>query len=120
MFYKPTITTTKLPEKMAAATTPVAIGTRGTVGSLVRKEIDYFNKINDQVDICGSSRNKAHRTGFWSLKLSWKKKKRSGNSSRFIPSICSAVDHVEVTNRINGIHGFSYRILKDEVKEMIV
>ncbi|WCJ20244.1 hypothetical protein M5689_002491 [Euphorbia peplus] len=119
MFYKGTITSTTLPEKMAA-TTPVAIGTRGTVGSLVKKEIDYFNKIG-HLDICGSS-SKSHRPGFWSLKISWKKKKRSStnsSSNRFIPSICSAVDHVvDNTNRITRIPGFSYRSLKDELKDM--
>ncbi|KAB2601014.1 chaperone protein ClpB1-like [Pyrus ussuriensis x Pyrus communis] len=38
---------------MAAATAPIAIGTRGTVGSLVRKEIEYFSKI--ELDRHGSS-----------------------------------------------------------------
>ena len=45
MQYKASSVTSHLPEKMAAATAPVAIGTRGTIGSLVRKEIDYFTKL---------------------------------------------------------------------------
>ncbi|KAJ6767319.1 hypothetical protein OIU79_023142 [Salix purpurea] len=111
-----------------AATTPVAIGTRGTVGSLVRKEIDYFTKF--EIDRCASSRkpqgqvvdiassNGQPRPSFWSLTMSWKRKKRRG-SSGFLPSICSAVE-VADSNRISRIPGFSYRILKDDSKDMQV
>ncbi|EEF43896.1 conserved hypothetical protein [Ricinus communis] len=113
---------------MAAATAPVAIGTRGTIGSLVRKEIDYFTKI--ELERCMSSRkplaqlfdigsSSGHsRPSFWSLKLSWKRKKRRGSSNGFLPSICTAVE-VADSNRPNGIPGFSYRILKDDAKNMI-
>lgn len=125
MQYKTSTIPTKFPEKMAA-TTPVAIGTRGTVGSLVRKEIEYFTKF--ELERCASlrknpgqeadmaPRNGQSRPSFWSLNLSWKRKKRRGNCG-FLPSICSAVE-VADSNKLSGIPGFNYRILKDDVKEM--
>ncbi|KAJ6999539.1 hypothetical protein NC653_010296 [Populus alba x Populus x berolinensis] len=109
-----------------AAKAPVAIGTRGTVGSLVRKEIEYFSKF--EIDRCASSRkpqeqvaniassNDQSRPSFWSLTMSWKRKKRRG-SSGFLPSICSAVE-VADSNRLSRVPGFSYRILKDDSKDM--
>lgn len=127
MQYKASTISTKFPEKMAT-TAPVAIGTRGTVGSLVRKEIEYFTKV--ELDRCGSSRKpqgqvvdmattSGHsRPSFWSLTLSWKRKKRRG-SSGFLPSICSVVE-VADSNQLNEIPGFSYRILKSDVKNMHV
>ncbi|KAK9267361.1 hypothetical protein L1049_009786 [Liquidambar formosana] len=44
MQYKASSITNKVTEDMAA-NTPVKIGTRGTVGSLVMREIDYFSKL---------------------------------------------------------------------------
>lgn len=127
MQYKASTTTTKFPEKMAA-TALVAIGTQGTVGSLVRKEIKYFSKFEIEksassrkpqglvVDIASS--NGQSRPSFWSLTMSWQGKKRRG-SSGFFPSICSAVE-VADSNRLSRIPGFSYRILKDDSKDMQV
>ncbi|CAK7351091.1 unnamed protein product [Dovyalis caffra] len=127
MQYKASNITTKFPEKMAG-TAPVAIGTRGTVGSLVRKEIEYFTKF--EIERCASSRkpqgqvaelassNGQSRPSFWSLTMSWRRKKRRG-SFGFLPSICSAVE-VADSNRLSGIPGFSYRILKDDLKDMQV
>ena len=118
---------TKFPEKMAA-TAPVAIGTQGTVGSHKRKEIEYFSKFEieksassrkpqGQVDDIASS-NGQSRPSFWSLSMSWQRKKRRGNSG-FLPSICSAVE-VSDSNSLSGIPGFSYRILKDDLKDLQV
>ncbi|XP_050213140.1 uncharacterized protein LOC126664676 [Mercurialis annua] len=127
MQYKASSIPTKIPEKMSAAIAPVAIGTRGTIGSLVRKEIDYFTKI--ELERCPSS-SKPHqvqmfnigsgsgigpsRPSFWSLRMSWKRKKRRGNSNGFIPSMCSAVE-VADTNPLYRIPGFNYRILKGDL-----
>jgi hypothetical protein len=127
MQYKASPTTTKFPEKMPAIA-PVAIGTRGTVGSLVRKEIEYFRKI--EIDRCGSSRKpqgqivdmastsgrsasaSASRPTFWFLMMTWKRKKQR-SSSGILPSMCSAVE-VSDSNRLNKIPGYSYRILKND------
>ncbi|XP_044460478.1 uncharacterized protein LOC123192078 [Mangifera indica] len=104
-----------------AATAPVAIGTRGTVGSLVRREIEYFSKFElegratsfrkpqGQIIDSGHSRH-----SFWFMKISWKRKKRRGSSSGFLPSVCSAVE-VADSNRSNTIPGFNYMILKSDV-----
>ncbi|KAF5729032.1 hypothetical protein HS088_TW21G01189 [Tripterygium wilfordii] len=106
-----------------AATAPVAIGTRGTVGSLVRKEIEYFNNFELErrgsckrrqgsvVDMGSSSGNS--RPGFWFLMTSWKRKKRRSNGG-FLPSMCSVVE-VADGNRIPGL---SYRILENDLKNL--
>ncbi|KAJ4703165.1 Delta-hexatoxin-Mg1a like [Melia azedarach] len=113
---------TKFSEKMAASA-PVAIGTRGTVGSLVRREIEYFSKFELErhasfrkpqgqiVDI--ASRSGQSRNGLWFMIMRWKRKKQRG-SSGILPSFCSAVE-VSDRNRLNGIPGFNYRILKNDV-----
>ncbi|KAG5246763.1 Kinase superfamily protein [Salix suchowensis] len=99
-----------------AATTPVAIGTRGTVGSLVRKEIDYFTKF--EIDRCASSRKPQGQVvdiaadSFQVSVQLW-----NGSSSRFFPNICLAVE-VADSNRLSRIPGFSCRILKDDLKDM--
>ncbi|KAE8689701.1 Kinase superfamily protein [Hibiscus syriacus] len=108
---------------MAAA--PIAIGTRGTVGSLLNKEIEYFTKFELEAkgsggDVGGRSR-KSHvqvemdcrnghpRPGFWFSITSWKRKKRQAgnNNGGFLPSMCSAIEVAEHMNR--------YRILKNDV-----
>lgn len=117
---------TKFSERMAA-TAPVAIGTRGTVGSLVRTEIEYFSKFELQqcasfrkpqgriVDIASSSGHS--RNSFWFMITRWKRKKRRGSASCILPSICSAVE-VADRNPLNGIAGFNYRILKNDVNNL--
>lgn len=65
-----------------------------------------------------ASSNGQSRPSFWSLSMSWQRKKRGGNSG-FLPSFCSAVE-VSDSNSLSGIPGFSYRILKDDLKDMQV
>ncbi|XVF40676.1 hypothetical protein PTKIN_Ptkin01aG0133600 [Pterospermum kingtungense] len=99
-----------------AAAAPVAIGTRGTVGSLVKKEIDYFTKF----ELEGRGRSwrprmnctTSHhsRPSLWLLISGWKRKKPRG---RFLPCICSATQVAE-KNQLNRIPGFNYRILKND------
>ncbi|AEE84502.1 hypothetical protein AtNW77_Chr4g0298201 [Arabidopsis thaliana] len=105
---------------------PIAIGTRGTIGSLVRKEIDYFKNFSTchpQFDPRrgNSEENKntfkqrdrsSSRLGSWFSKTKWRKKKRQtrGGGGKFFPSMCSAV---EVSGE-NRVPGFNYRILKSD------
>ena len=114
LHYKPSSTTFwESSDKMAATVTaPVAIGTRGTVGSLVKNEIDYFAKI--ELERCSSS-SSSHRTQrpdmassscssspptFWQSIMSWRrKKKRTGIC--FVP-------------KMNRISGFGYTILRKD------
>ena len=116
------------PEKMAAFP-PVEIGTRGTVGSLVLKEIEYFNqlelggRVNSKTmaqsrvkDMaCSSSTTSlCSKPNFGSLSATQKKKKRG---SKLLPSMCSMVEVSESNNSI-GISGFCYRNLKTDVKNL--
>ncbi|GMP65415.1 hypothetical protein CsSME_00026216 [Camellia sinensis var. sinensis] len=119
-----TITTT-IPEKRAAKT-PVEIGTRGTVGSLMMKEIEYFNRLElgsqdssekprhqftDMASTSSYSRPPKHG----SLIKTPKKKKKGG--SKLVPNICSMVEVAE-NNQPNKTSGFSYRNLKADAKKL--
>ncbi|KAE8647663.1 hypothetical protein Csa_003863 [Cucumis sativus] len=94
-------------EKMGGAVAPLAIGTRGTVGSLVMKEIEYFTKLELERHgishtISGNAlRRSDSRGSFWLLSLTWKWKKRKGNNG-VLPNISSAVEFSK-SNRFNGI-----------------
>lgn len=104
---------------------PVAIGTRGTIGSLVRKEIEYFTKF--ELDRSGSSQKpqkhfvnmvssrsySMSRTSFWELLSTWKRRKRRGTSG-FLPKRCSVAEVAE-SNQLNMIPGYNYRILKSDI-----
>lgn len=125
----------KYPETMAAkypetiaAKTPVEVGTRGTVGSLVMKEIEYFNRLElgrhgsgrshkaqvHGADVASGTTGRS-RHSFWFLIMTWRrKKKRRNNSSTFLPSICSVVE-VADCHGLSGISGFNYRILNDDL-----
>ncbi|KAK7359752.1 hypothetical protein VNO77_01717 [Canavalia gladiata] len=102
---------------------PVAIGTRGTIGSLVRKEIEYFTKF--ELERRGSSLKPQHhildmdsrsysmfRPSFWTWFL--RRKGRGTNGSGFLPKICSVAEVAE-TNQFKRIPGYSYRILKRDI-----
>ncbi|KAI8000181.1 hypothetical protein LOK49_LG09G01634 [Camellia lanceoleosa] len=114
------------------ATAPVEVGTRGTVASLVMKEIEYFRRIelSRQGSISSSSSSKkpqghvvdveassrAHSwPSFGFLVMTWRRKKRRG-SGGVIPSMCSVVE-VADSHQFNGIPGFSYRNLKEDAKK---
>lgn len=125
MNYKSSVTATSIKtillDRMAAPT-PVAIGTRGTIGSLVRKEIEYFSKF----ELGSSQRPQPHfvnmvsrrgystsRPSFWVLLMTGKRRKRRGNNV-FLPKMCSVAEVVE-SNKWNRVPGYSYRILKDDI-----
>ncbi|KAL2931490.1 Epoxide hydrolase 2 [Bienertia sinuspersici] len=119
-------------------TAPLAIGTRGTVGSLVRREIEYFRRLeldrgetskkvesknyvgisnNTSKTSYSTSRTKVATLGSL-LTISWRRKKRRNNSSSnnsnstFLPSMCSAVD-VSESKRFGGLN---YRNLKADIE----
>lgn len=105
-----------------AAPTPVAIGTRGTIGSLVKKEIEYFSMFelgNSQrpqphfVNIVSGRGYSTSRSSFWVLLMTGKRRKRRGNNV-FLPKMCSVAEVVE-SNKWNRVPGYSYRILKDDI-----
>jgi len=94
-----------------ATAAPVAIGTRGTVGSLVRKEIEYFSKVHSSSSPAeeAASRRGHFRLGFRFFAAPWRRKKR------LVPRICSVVEVAERNYGVRSeIPGFNYRVLKDE------
>lgn len=124
MHYKSSVTATAikftniLPYRMAAPT-PVAIGTRGTIGSLVRKEIEYFSKFElgisqrPQRRMVSSRGYSTSRSSFWVLLMTGKRKKQKGTNV-FLPKMCSAAEVAE-SNKWNRIPGYGYRTLKDDI-----
>ncbi|KAI3466229.1 hypothetical protein Pfo_022892 [Paulownia fortunei] len=112
-----------LPEKMAARSNPVAIGTRGTVGSLIMQEIDYFSQL--ELGEQSSTNRPSHQladlpsTGEFSKPklesvITVPRKKKRG-SKRYLPSMCSMVEVAE-SNQPNSFSGFTYRNLKADLK----
>lgn len=121
--YKPSNTPTNDAEKMAAYT-PVEIGTRGTVGSLVMKEIEYFSRLElssqgnskkTQSHVADITCSYSHSRPTFGSALATQKKKKRG--SRHLPSMCSMVE-VSDNNQPTGISTFSYRNLKSDVKKL--
>ncbi|XP_059636084.1 uncharacterized protein LOC132278299 [Cornus florida] len=113
--------TNKFSEEMAA-NTPIKVGTRGTVGSLVMKEIEYFSRLQLDLKPRGQIMDMASSSGnFWPsfgfLSMTWRRKKR--RSGRFLQNICSAVE-VADSHRLNGVRGFNYMNLKADVKKFEV
>lgn len=97
------------------APTPVAVGTRGTIGSLVRKEIEYFSKF----ELENSQRPQPHyvcRPSFWVFLMTGKRRKRRDNSV-FLPKMCS-VTQVVKSSEWNRVPGYGYRILKDDINNI--
>lgn len=100
-----------------AAEVPIKIGTKGTVGSLMMKEIEYFNRLEVL------SQSQKHRLQVPEVVATSSggrpKPKRKKRSSRFVPSICSAID-VADHNGPKLVSGFGYRSLKADVRRLQV
>lgn len=120
-----------LERKMAAKSarfTLVEIGSRGTVGSLVLREIEYFSRLElgrrgegphnnpccHFADVASTSGISKPKLG--SLAANPKKKKRG--CKKFLPSMCSMVEVIESNNRPRAISGFTYKNLKADIKEL--
>lgn len=100
-------------------TAPVDIGTRGTVGSLLQQEIEYFKRLElgqcenlekprAQISYMVSAGCSSSTTKSGYVTMGKKKKKKNGGG--FLPSICSALD--VVNNRQEKKTGLSYKNLK--------
>lgn len=106
---------------------PVGIGTKGTVGSLVLQEIEYYRQLeincrdnsqkepDPQLPGAGSTISLSKPNLGSSITMPTKKKK---GSNRIIPSMCSMVDVVEKKNQPHLTSRFSYRSLKADVKTL--
>ncbi|PKA46411.1 hypothetical protein AXF42_Ash020302 [Apostasia shenzhenica] len=81
---------------MASSSSPAEVGTRGTIGSLVSQEIEYFRRI--QTD--HKKKSTASSSMNWVSKKEKEKKKKKmmmkmvaeGSSSGFLPSFCSVIE----------------------------
>ncbi|KAF8030160.1 hypothetical protein BT93_E2558 [Corymbia citriodora subsp. variegata] len=101
-----------------AATGPVAVGTRGTIASLVRKEVEYFHGLEQESSSPAQEQisGRVSGTSFGFPRIAWGRKKRKG-MGMFRPSICS-VAQVEDSYRTNGNRGFDYTLLEDKFENV--
>lgn len=91
-----------------ATKTPIEIGTKGTVGSLIMQEITYYC----QTGQVGCSRDIAREPNSKLVVISQKKKKR-GASKFFLSNMCSMVE-VSNSRRLNSTVEFNYKNLKTD------
>lgn len=97
-----------------AGRAPLEIGMRGTIGSLVKREIEYFREFDLEFFQSGMDSDKtSYRRSSWprfsfSI-MSWTRKKRRKSVIR--PGICSVVE-ISESQELNQIPGFSYQNLK--------
>lgn len=86
-------------KKGGAAVAPFEIGTRGTVGNLVMKEIEYFKRLESDHQSSLDPHNGGGANfwrGFEFLKITWRRKKRKGGGGdKFLPKVCTKVDVAE-------------------------
>lgn len=104
-----------------AADAPIKIGTKGTVGSLMMKEIEYFNRLEVQsqknvLAVATSTLGDQPKPKIDSVIITPKRKKRS---NKFMPSICSVID-VADHNGPKLVSGLGYRTLKADVRRLQV
>lgn len=81
---------------MNSQSNPIAIGTKGTIGSLVMQEIKYFSGLETVIKVPG-------------------KKKRG--SKKLIPRMCSTVEVAE-SNQQKASSKLAYMNLKADVKRL--
>ncbi|KAL5730855.1 hypothetical protein ACHQM5_003642 [Ranunculus cassubicifolius] len=107
-----------------ATATPVEIGTRGTVASLLLREIEHFSKLELGGNEKGMKKSQSQsqvsdiapggdggRSKFWFGNVTPKKRKKIRRSG-FLPRVCSNMDVVETKSRLN------YRNLKADVRKL--
>ncbi|KAK1430955.1 hypothetical protein QVD17_14101 [Tagetes erecta] len=107
--------------KPAAADAPIKIGTKGTVGSLMMKEIEYFNRLEVQsqksvLQVPQAVAGDKPKPEIDSVIITPKRKKRT---NKFMPSICSVID-VADHNGPKLVSGLGYRTLKADVRRLQV
>ncbi|CAK9138065.1 unnamed protein product [Ilex paraguariensis] len=122
--YKSSTNATTMPEKMGTKI-PIEIGTRGTIGSLIMQEIEYFSQLElgcrnasekSRCQVTGRASTSSYSRPKVVSLIRTPKKKKGG--SRFIPRMCSVVEVAD--NQPNVISGFNYRNLKADVQRVQV
>ncbi|XP_042008908.1 uncharacterized protein LOC121757426 [Salvia splendens] len=113
----PSPQTLTFPPRIKELPYPVAIGTRGTAGSLIMREIEYFSRLqlghNKPLHQLGNQLTGSKRESAITS-VPEKKKKRASN--KLIPSMCSMVEVAESKQAKTASSGFAYRSLKADVK----
>ncbi|WOG89955.1 hypothetical protein DCAR_0209196 [Daucus carota subsp. sativus] len=95
----------------------VKVGTRGTVGSLIRKEMDYYSELERNLVLSKNNMvDKSCGPGVGKSCFVWNrgKKKRRG---RFLPSLCSVSKVADPQQQLDCLASFSYMNLKAQAKE---
>ncbi|KAM1807895.1 hypothetical protein ACFX11_030835 [Malus domestica] len=118
--YKSGTVVTRDTAKMAAYA-PVEIGTKGTVGSLIMREIEHFSQL-ELSSQCSSQKAQPQlkdpvsylKPTFESVIKPQKKKKRG---RKLLASVCSMVE-VSENNRPTTISAYSYRNLRSDGKKL--
>lgn len=93
---------------MSSGRAPLEVGTRGTIGSLVKREIDYFTKL--ELERSSEDMASVGRSSWPSFRFSlssWRRKKRRNCGIR--PGMMADVSDSE---RLSQIPGFGYLNLK--------
>ncbi|XP_072986478.1 uncharacterized protein [Typha latifolia] len=112
-------------KEMAATPSPVEVGARGTIASLVSQEIEYFRRLQEDnlntshqkqgtraTEVASASRSSRNKSGTNGANL----KKKVVAAGGFLPSICSAVDITE-TGHTGRIARIGYKNLRTDGKE---
>ncbi|KAL4580147.1 hypothetical protein LXL04_016328 [Taraxacum kok-saghyz] len=111
---------TMKPNTTTGSLTPaeIKIGTKGTIGSLMMKEIEYFNmlevKVHSRRHILQVPEAATTSSELDSVNKTPKSKKR-GN--KFVPRFCSVIDVADI-NGPRMISGFNYKTLKADVRKL--
>lgn len=104
---------------------PVDIGTKGTIGSLIMREIEFFSRL--ELDCRNSSKVPCQITEIAStnshtrpsIKAVIKAQIKKRGSNKLLPSMCSIVEVTE-RNQPIGLSKLSYRHLKTDAKMLHV
>ncbi|PKI67677.1 hypothetical protein CRG98_011890 [Punica granatum] len=100
--------------------TPVEIGTRGTVGSLIMQEIRYFKNLELSTQDIPKNHQAFNTTSFSdhsgsTVGSAVTQKKKKTTSGRFLPSICTLVEVSDKKRMIGVSPWLGYRALKSDV-----
>ncbi|KAG8386147.1 hypothetical protein BUALT_Bualt03G0118800 [Buddleja alternifolia] len=108
--------------KLTAKSDPVAIGTRGTVGSLIMQEMEYFSRVEPkrpprQISVLATTREVSRSKPEPVITIPGKRKRIS---NRLIPRMCSMVEVAESKKPNAVVSGFTYRNLKADLKRLLL
>ncbi|KAK9151818.1 hypothetical protein Syun_010127 [Stephania yunnanensis] len=111
---KASTTANQLTEKLGTSA-PLQIGTRGTVGSLLLQEIEYFSRL--ETDPRKDPKKQEGKIADFASKKGRPERSKWRKKKKFLPSLCKMAEVAENTRPI-VISKFSYRNLKTDAKAM--